>query len=276
MEWIVIVLLVILVILLVHVKCSNFASKTWNSDTDVVIVTAHYKEDLNWLLNSKHPIVMCDKVGADPSPFSPDPKCSLSFNKGREAGSFLKFIIEYYDALPKHVAFIHGHEETYHQRLPFGILEAIDRAKKDKYGYISLNNLLQVTGEDFENTQFSIPVAKDTWVSEYGVWVHPLIKSAWDEYFKPMLGYECPKNMRYECCAQFIVSRDAILRHPKSAYEKLFKFVTDPDKDDYKNGFVLEFTWHMIFGEPPDMCDVSSDLMSSECTDAGFLKSRFI
>lgn len=269
-------LLIVIVLLLLCVKTSSFTEKSWNADTDIVVVTAHYKEDLNWLRSSKYPVVVCDKEGADHSPFPPDAKCSLAFNKGREAGSFLKFIIEYYDELPKHVAFIHGHEETYHQRLPFGILEAIEKAKKTTYGYISLNNLLQVTGDDRTKIDFKIPVSDDTWVSEYGDWVHPLIKGAWDEYFRPMLGYDCPKNLRYQCCAQFIVSRAAILRNSKESYEKLFKFVTDPDQDDYKNGFVLEFTWHMIFGEPPDMCSQSGDYMNTNCTDKGFLKSRYI
>jgi hypothetical protein len=33
----------------------------------------------------------------------------------REAGRYLRFIVQYYDHLPRHVAFVHGHRRAWHQ-----------------------------------------------------------------------------------------------------------------------------------------------------------------
>jgi hypothetical protein len=273
MKVLIIVLLLVILVLL-SIKTSDFKENKWHSDTELVIVTAHYKEDLNWLKNSYYPVVLCDKSGADASPFDPDPKCSIPFNKGREASSYLKFIIEYYDELPKYVAFIHGHEDAFHHKLPWGILEALDKAKKNDYNFISLNNILQITCSDYNNISFHSPIPGN--IVRSNVEFHTRIENAWDEYFKPILGYDCPKNIRHQCCAQFVVSRQAILRNSKSSYEKLYKFMTDgTEHDGHQNGFVMEYVWHMIFGENPDMCSNDNDELYSECTDEIFLKSRY-
>jgi hypothetical protein len=102
------VLLVIAIVTLLFVK----------KKSNLVIVTAHYNEDLEWLKKSRHPVVLCDKPGAKSSSFTPDKSCTLNVNRGREASSFLKYIVENYDRLPERIAFIHGHEETWHQRYP--------------------------------------------------------------------------------------------------------------------------------------------------------------
>jgi hypothetical protein len=44
--------------------------------------------------------------------------------------------------------------------------------------------------------------------------------------------------------AQFVVSKDRILRHPKNVYELLLKLDTG-----YDSGVVFEMTWHIFFGD---------------------------
>ena len=107
--------------------------------SSLVIVTTHYNEDLEWLKKSKYPVVLCDKPGAKSSSFIPDKKCTIDVNKGQEASSYLKYIIENYDNLPERIAFIHGHEESYHQKYPKHILEAIDDARTD-LDFVSISN----------------------------------------------------------------------------------------------------------------------------------------
>ena len=105
----------------------------------VTIVTSHWKEDLDWL-RAEFPVVVIDKEGADPMCFEP---AHVIPNKGSEASAYLKFIIERYDDLPDHVAFIHGHETSHHHRHALPVLELIRRANVAKHDYISLNGWYQ-------------------------------------------------------------------------------------------------------------------------------------
>ena len=116
--------------------------KTWNRDTDYVIVSSHFNEDLGWLKRSPYPVVVCSKLHSDAA-LPIDQKCSSPINKGKEVTAYLKFIIEYYDDLPKNVAFIHGHEKAWHQHLD--IFDAIKCADARKYGFVSLNNCFSLS-----------------------------------------------------------------------------------------------------------------------------------
>lgn len=253
-----------------------FLSQNSLAGKELVIVTSHYKEDLEWLKDAPYKVIVCDKAGSNPSPFSPDARCSMDVNRGREASSFLKFIIEYYDELPKYVAFIHGHEDAIHHNHPYILMDAISRAKKENHDYISLNNILQVSGLSENPTFKRHPVDDKTFsVQPPARPTHELMKEIWPEYFQPILGIEFPTDLRYQCCAQFIVSREAIRRHPKAVYEKFYNFVMDPNLDDYLTATTMEFTWHMIFGSKPDICDNDGDVLCDECTNSSYLRSRF-
>ena len=184
-------------------------TRYFDDDDEVVIVTAHYKENLEWLKRSNMKVVVCDKPGADPMPFPPDPKCSLDQNRGREASVFLKYIIENYDNLPKYVAFIHGHEEAWHQS--GDLLESIRRAKKEGRPYISLNNRIDLRCDDAPKDVDIDPTHSVE--DRHAAFI--LVMKKWDEIFGPILNIPRPRYFRFQCCAQFIVSRDAILRHSK-------------------------------------------------------------
>ena len=107
----------------------------WDSNTELIIVTSHFTEDLEWLKQSKYPVVVCSKVGAHIPAIPADTKCIIP-NIGNEASSYLKFIITYYDNLPEHVAFIHGHETSWHQSVD--ILKAINGSLFFNYEYCSI------------------------------------------------------------------------------------------------------------------------------------------
>ena len=87
------------------------------------IVTSHWKENLDWLKKSKYPVVLIDKMGADPSWL--EPRHIIPVNKGKEVSVYLKFIIENYDNLPDFTAFIHGHETSVHQLFSRPLLEGL-------------------------------------------------------------------------------------------------------------------------------------------------------
>ena len=92
----------------------HFSGNDWDSNTELVIVSAHYNEDLEWLKKAPVPVVVCGKEGEKDAAIPSNRKCK-TINEGNEASSYIKFIIEYYDNLPQYVLFIHGHETSPHQ-----------------------------------------------------------------------------------------------------------------------------------------------------------------
>lgn len=272
-----IIFIILLLLCLFYIKYYNYLKKhyidyTFDENTDIIIVSAHYNEDLDWLNNSKYPVVVCDKKGAGSINLISNKKCTMDINRGREASAFLKFIIEYYDKLPKKIAFIHGHETAYHQKYPDGILKAIENANIDKYGYISLNNELQSI--ILSNSKFERNHPSDIYRIDDGP--HLEMKKVWSKLYEKELGYEFSNTLRYQRSAQFIVSREKIRSHPKQFYEDLYNYVIDPANDDYTTSVVLEFSWHMIFGEKPDMCDTDiNDNLYNSCDNDTYLKTRF-
>jgi hypothetical protein len=186
------------------------------------ICVSHYGENLEWLVeaNNHFPVIVIDHYGAEPHPFE-------TFwtipNSGYEASVYLKYIIERYDSLPDHVAFIHGHEEADHQLGGRPMLEMIKTANIKKYGYVPLNNAWRNVLSGMQLVQFT-----DRW--------------------KQLFTAPMPDRFTLDTAAQFVVSRERILANPKSKYE--FLYDTIDTKDD---ATILEHMWHYIFGEKISM-----------------------
>lgn len=217
-------------ILLGYLKTESFqVVDQYPTNADLIIVTSHHSEDLKWFQNTKLPVVVCSKV-LD-SPF-----CSMNVNKGREVTAFLKFIMDNYDRLPKHVAFLHGHETAWHQTFKKPLLEIIEScANYTQYGFVSLNNH-PIDDRKIESND-----------------IMKRLHKIWDPIFRPFLQRDAPNYLFADCCAQFIVARERIRRLPVDAYKRWFKYITeeDPFNDNgYTIGFMFEYIWHIIFGEP--------------------------
>ena len=194
----------------------------------VTIVTSHWKENLTWLTKSPFPVVLIDKVGSDPSPFVPQHVIS---NQGREASAYIKYIVENYDSLPEAVAFIHGHETSAHQK------HERPGANVAKYGFVPVNNM-HFGGEFADN--------KDGTIHLHSFWERLCLGTV----FKGQAQPEHRGPMVYELGAQFVVSRERILRNPKMLYEGwLHIMMSRPDFAD-EFAYILEAAWHVIFGEP--------------------------
>ena len=64
-----------------------------------------------------------------------------------------------------------------------------------------------------------------------------------------------PMDISYTCCAQFLVSRDAVRAHPKRLYEALYAYALGSSDyghrgDSFARGESLEVLWHVLFGRP--------------------------
>jgi hypothetical protein len=223
-------------------------------EPSIEIVTSHYKEDLNWLKNSNYKVNVCDKPGADKTDLPLNDSCYVEENKGAEASSYLKYIVNNYDNLADYTVFIHGHEEAWHQKLPFGIIEAIQKAKVENYPYISLNN--------------EVHTIKD------GVWEKANKSEKHDEFFlknndvwkelESIINLPFPNDLSYDCSAQFILSKECIQQYSKEVYQKLYDFVMSEKEDEWQypksRAFVMERIWKYLFTKNPN--ETEEDVLS--------------
>ena len=210
----------------------------------MIVVTSHYNEDLYWLEDSKYPVVVIDKEGAAPTCLSIK---TIIPNRGREASSFLRYIIDHYDNLPSHVAFIHGHETAWHQKRPFRMIDMINNVLLKDDMFVSFNGTYEVCKIE-QHSSDTIQINKN-----------------WD-IIKPWVGPIPGENGMTDAGAQFIVSRNRIRQHPKKAYQSWYDALmsqggqkkstiicTDSSAKctiDYELSVFFEYTWHYIFGEP--------------------------
>jgi hypothetical protein len=181
-----------------------------------------------------------------------DERLRSRLNLGREASAYLRFIVQYYDSLPKHIAFIHGHEHAWHQKYPGTLLDAISKAKRHEYDFISLN--ITRPGPD------EIKPGNRNW---------DIVQDAWPLYFERDVGITIPERIRnLELGAQFVVSRKQILKYPKSVWEKWLGLTKgNIDMSFIENGtfyfipWLFEYTWHIIFGEEPEYNNTSEEYL---------------
>ena len=165
------------------------------------ICTCHYQYDIEWLKKSSWPVTVVHKEGGDEFDRDHFVNNWTIPNVGLEVTSYLDFIIKRWDSLPDRVVFLHGHEDSYHQRAGRPLLELI-RDANPKYPYVSLNNSWRCVNSELQMSGISDSLAK------FGI-------------------TELPMRFITDSSAQFIVSREAIQRHPKEVYEALYKVPQD-------------------------------------------------
>jgi hypothetical protein len=201
----------------------------WWFTPNLVIVSSHWDEDLTWLKSSKYKVVVIDHKGSLPSAIKPT---TVIPNRGREASSYIRYIIDNYENLPNYMAFIHGHEFAYHQKLG-PILELIEGVSLHRETYVTLNG-----GH-----------------GPCKIWPQ-LCEEHWPHVFEKWLG-PCPELPPcLDTSAQFVVSRHLIRKHPKEMYEDAYTHLMT-HKDTYHAGCMYEYMWHFLFGKPWNNCQTT-------------------
>ncbi|KAJ6257290.1 hypothetical protein Dda_8179 [Drechslerella dactyloides] len=165
-------------------------------------------------------------------------------NKGREAMSYLSYLIDYYNDLSDVNVFIHAHEKgAWHnefQHQDYSIVNMLNRLKLDnvhKNGYVNLRcngapgcnpPELHPTGTDFKPDSIERGFNK-LWEHLYG-------------------NTSFPESVGVACCAQFAVSRAKIREQPREFYLSAREWILWTDEQD--PGRTLEYFWHIMFGMP--------------------------
>ncbi|UJR14172.1 hypothetical protein I4U23_001167 [Adineta vaga] len=212
-------------------KTKNSSVQLSNSQLTKIIVVSHFNEDLNWLalyIGDKIPYIIYTR--------SSDSLINhaIPVNKGREAVAYLRYIVDHYSNLPSLVAFIHGHRNAWHQTDPSDIVVALRALRWNKYGYMPLTSTMTFAffHENSADMQSKINF------------------QLWKDVLQKELGPPPRGGIKGHCCASFVARKEEILKHPKKFYSSIIDYIIASQFSDQLTGRTLEYTWHMIFGQP--------------------------
>jgi hypothetical protein len=113
------------------------------------------------------------------------------------------------------------------------MLTLIDRAQRS--GFVTLNGMwLGEPSPSCVKSDYYLQIAKYWYLFEAYMEKYP------------------NKPLFTDACGQFIVSRNEITKYPLEAWQTWYDALVHPDTHG-ELGFVFEYTWHYIFGQPWQM-----------------------
>ncbi|EAW14931.1 DUF3431 domain-containing protein [Aspergillus clavatus NRRL 1] len=210
---------------------------------DGVIVVGKLKsEDTSWLLRDlpewQHVVYTVD---------DPDAKPKVAKNKGHEANVYLQYIIDNYHKLPETVVFLHSHLRAWHNEfVDQSNVESVRMMNVDvvrRNGYVNLR-CNWYPGCPDEVRPFREP-------RDEGRQPEHAFPEAWNYFFN---GTDVPEVIAAPCCAQFAVSRKQIRERELDDYVRYHQWVMETEWPDETSGRVMEYMWHIIFGQDPVYC----------------------
>jgi len=148
---------------------------------------------------------------------------------GRESAAYIYYIIQRYDSLPRNVVFMHHHRGSWEANDNAKVLAAVDPYS---YDFAGLGKLwaVDLRPQDMINTRkFFADVVDDESLSKSV----PFEQYAWS----------------YPIGGTFLVSAARIQELSKETWQRIFDWIQKGDR----HGDVLEFSWHLLFGEPAEM-----------------------
>jgi hypothetical protein len=157
-------------------------------------------------------------------------------NAGREAGAFLWWIAEFYDALPDVITFVHAHRRTTQHTTDCDIVPFLKSLRWEVVDdcYIFARDSLAMKGTD-----------------RFGV-----LARYWPAIFDPWLG-PLPDVIHYFPNAQFAVHKRRILQYPKLFWQIAYNFSmtsfgeTPAERDESNQimGYVWESVWGIVLSK---------------------------
>ncbi|THC90842.1 hypothetical protein EYZ11_009694 [Aspergillus tanneri] len=182
---------------------------------------------------------------------NPTAPLRVAKNKGRESNVYLQYIIDHYHNLPSTIVFLHSHRDGWprawhtefadHSNVETIKLLQIDFVQQK--GYVNLRCNPNPGCPD-EIRPFRQP-RDESRLSEIA------FADAWKALFN---NTDVPEVVATPCCAQFAVSRDQVLKRPRSSYIQYHRWIMETSLSDDITGRVMEYMWHIIFGQDPVYC----------------------
>lgn len=218
------------------IKINNLSKNINYSDYE--IICARYIKDTSFLNNFKIKSNIIQKCI--------DNSCNNNTcpNIGNEASSYLFYIINNWNKLPKNLIFIHDENSSWHHN-----------------GNITDN--LSIWIKEYEDNgsiyyEFNSMTVDPTIIYNADSNKEPGFQKFYSENLEEYLGKwtDLPLKPR-KCCAQFIVSRKQIKKNPLQMYVKIYNWIINDKLEDhndktekeksYIKGLYCEFTWNFIF-----------------------------
>ncbi|KAK0913557.1 hypothetical protein LTR57_014437 [Friedmanniomyces endolithicus] len=178
-------------------------------------------------------------------------------NKAREALPYLTFITDHYPHFPDVMVFVHAHRAGYPEAWH------TDAKNNDAVNMLRELHLDVVLERGYVNLRcIEAPGCRD----EIRPWREPADPEKVPEQIYPLVYAEFFNRTAAEtrqevelvastCCAQFAVSRQQILRREKADYVRYMKYLEETEYSDAHIGRVLEYMWHIMFGQSAVHCE---------------------
>lgn len=203
---------------------------------EVLAVVARYREDVSWLEELGLPYLVYDK---GPNPL---PGAVQLPNIGREAHTYLTYILHHYPNFPDYVLFLQGAPFEHAQAPSAQELRqtVLDAAAKDR-PFLGLAWFRMVCDQLGRPHQMRDPDKKGRWLG-YGKDI-PV-----GRVFRELFGKEPPARfIASAATGNFLVSRERILARPRTVYQKALALVEADPQDADNTGHALERLWQILF-----------------------------
>jgi hypothetical protein len=196
------------------------------------VVVSHYNEDLSYLHHIP-PAAYHVHVYTRNPPSTLFP-LHIHFhvipNHGHEALAYVSYMVDFYTHLPDKVLFLHGHSESWHQKLHIvHLLQRVVWQQPTPYCVI---------------TQTPPPNSEtDTWVSLYDKKFASSLH-VWSVLFP---NETLPSYLEFYGCAQFAATRAALQRLDLNQWRTLYHYLlTNTALDDKHKAIGLERLWKYL------------------------------
>jgi hypothetical protein len=196
----------------------------------VDIIVARYSENVEW--TKLLPNATIYNKGKDLSL----PNHRL-LNVGREGHTYYHHIVTHYDHLPDAILFLQGNPFDHSPNLFRTIKNLFSRDKPPSFYYLSEKQ--KVDSLDGSWWHFNV----HSYINKLPQIPKDLPKKVYYTLFNT---YPSPHiQFKYGCGAQFMVSKESILKHPKSFYQKICTLLGSSSNP--VEGFVIERFHHLLF-----------------------------
>ena len=190
---------------------------------------------------------------------------------------YFTYLIDNYDNLPSTIAFLHAHRngflKAWHTDTPLhDNVYAMQHLQIDwvqQNGYVNLRCKWNPGCKKSQRQRTKGHITSEIWQSVFNETstCPPRNNSSLDDASLSQNNpsrdltvqsganpWSLPDEIGVACCAQFVVSRDHVLRRPKEDYIRFRRWVLETDLNDAKSGRVMEYLWHIIFGMDSVYC----------------------
>lgn len=242
---IILIILLVLILLLNNNSTSGFSSNTTNNKYKIIV--AKYNEDIDWLLVDNNVIV----YNKGKKLLSEGFNGKLVKNVGREAETYLHYIIDNYDDLPDVLIFTQGNitDHLVDKYKGLNSLEYLIELKNEALHYKKSNNYF-IYDDLLENDIVKRKSFSPKWNNDNNKWyLDAHYKNNkyvyFDDWFKKNIQNDYPNPMNIYIGAIFAVSKELVLNNSLEYYKILISLV-NWDSNPVEAHF-FERSWYYIF-----------------------------